>query len=443
MEIKMNSNNLLTKKVIINTAVILPIIFTSFFVYKFGITIPFCDQWELVPLLEKMHNHSLTIADLWAQHNEHRIILPQIVMLVLARLSNWNIFLELCTNIVLAIFILLFLLSILENTLKTTSPLLKIFISLMVFSMIQYENWIWGWQIQLFMSALGSVAAIWAANKWQGKTIGLIIVILAAILSSYSFNSGLLTWPAVLVVFLLQKKWKMKHIIILVLACTATVLLYYHKYTKPSYHPPVLFFMSHPLIYIKYVLIYLGGSLGWNYYPSASEAVAIISLLLISLAIFNLWRFDKQKLCDMAPWAGLALYACMAACATGLGRSGFGWQQAFSSRYTVFSLFLPLSAGILMRHSIRFNPKIKNKFLKNILFIIITPIFIVSYINCYYIGLQNMMGFSAYTYTAAFCLNNPQTAPDYFLKRLYPAPNIVRPRIKTLAELGIKFKAAK
>ena len=426
------------KKVIINIAIILPIIFTSFFVYKFGITIPYWDQWELVPLLEKMHNHCLTIADLWTQHNEHRIILPQIVMLVLARLSNWNIFLELCTNIVLAIFILLLLLSILENTLKTTSPLLKIFISMMVFSMVQYQNWIWGWQIQLFMSALGSVAAIWAANKWQGKAVGLIIVILAAILSSYSFNSGLLTWPSVLVVFLMQKKWKLKHIIILILACIATTSLYYYNYTKPSAHPPVLFFMSYPLVYTEYVITYLGASLGWNFFICL--AVTIISLFLISLAIFNLWRFDKQKLRDVAPWLALALYACMAACVTGLGRAGFGWQQAFSSRYTVFSLFLPLSAGILMRYSIRFNPKIKNKFLKNILFIIITPIFIISYINCYSIGLQNMRGMSAYTYTAAFCLNNPQTAPDYFLKRLYPDPNIVKPRIKTLSELGIKFK---
>lgn len=153
----MNSNNTslnLTKKVIVNIAIILPIIFTFYFVYNYGHIIPYWDEWELVPLIEKMYNHTLTLADLWSQHNEHRIIFPKIVMLTLACLSHWNILLELCTNIVLAIFILLLLLSVLKNTLKTSSSWLKIFTSLMVFSMVQYENWSWGWQIQIFMSVL-------------------------------------------------------------------------------------------------------------------------------------------------------------------------------------------------------------------------------------------------------------------------------------------------
>jgi hypothetical protein len=291
--------SMLTKKTVVNTVILLPLIFTFFFVYKFGITIPFWDEWELVPLLEKMHNNTLTLADLWNQHNEHRLIFPQILMLLLARLSNWNIFLELCTNMVLATFTLLFLLSILRSTSEIISPWLKIFISLMVFSMVQYENWSWGWQIQFFMSILGFVIAIWAANKWQGKSSGLVIVILAAVLSSYSFNTGLLTWPAVLVVLLLQKKWKRKHIITLTLACIATVLLYYYKYTKPSYHPPILFFLDHPLIYARYVLTYLGSSLSCT--RSSSFITALIILALTLLAIFNIWRFDKQKLCNLAP----------------------------------------------------------------------------------------------------------------------------------------------
>ena len=81
------------RKIVVIAVLFLPLAFTFSFVYKFGITIPYWDQWELVPLLEKMHNHTLTLADLWAQHNEHRIIFPKILMMLLARLSNWNIFL--------------------------------------------------------------------------------------------------------------------------------------------------------------------------------------------------------------------------------------------------------------------------------------------------------------------------------------------------------------
>jgi len=430
-----------TKKHIANIIIFLPLVFVFFFLCKFGVTIPTGDQWELVPMLEKLHNNTLTSADLWSQHNEHRIIFPRILMLLLARLSNWNISLELCTNMVLAAFTLLFLLSMLRSTSEIPPLWLKCLFSLMIFSMVQW--WAWGWLITIFLSVLGSVIAIWAANKWQGKSFGLIIVILAAVLSSYSFIAGLLTWPAVLVVLLLQKKWKLKHVIILTLACIATVLLYYHKYTKCPHHPSLLFFLSHPLIYIRYVLTYLGSSLRWTY--SSSFIMALIILALTSLAIFNIWRFDKQKLRDLAPWLALALYVCLAACATGLGRAGSGWQQALDRRYATISVLLPLSTAVLLYHSTRLNPVMnKKKPLKNLfLTVTITSIFLISYVNSYHGGIKKHKEMSIFINTSAFCLTNPQIADDGSLKRLYPNPNVIRLRVKTLSELGIKFKAAK
>jgi hypothetical protein len=43
---------------------------------------------------------------------------------------------------------------------------------------------------------------------------------------------------------------------------------------------------------------------------------------------------------------------------------------------------------------------------------------------------------------SAFCLTSPQIADEDSLKILYPDPNIIRPRIKTLSDLGIKFETA-
>ena len=69
--------------------------------------------------------------------------------------------------------------------------------------------------------------------------------------------------------------------------------------------------------------------------------------------------------------------------------------------------------------------------------------FIVSYITTYRDGIQDMKDSSAHTNVSAFCLVKPQLANDYFLKRLYSDPDIIKPRIKTLSELGIKFKTNK
>ena len=42
----------------------------------YGVDVPYQDQWELIPKLEKWANQTLTINDLHKQHNEHRMVFP-------------------------------------------------------------------------------------------------------------------------------------------------------------------------------------------------------------------------------------------------------------------------------------------------------------------------------------------------------------------------------
>src|SRR5208282_4675420 len=74
---------------------LLPLAFLIWMVSRYAVSVPFGDQWELVPLLEKTYHETLTFHDLWAQHNEHRILFPKIIMLGLAHLTGWNIYYEL------------------------------------------------------------------------------------------------------------------------------------------------------------------------------------------------------------------------------------------------------------------------------------------------------------------------------------------------------------
>lgn len=433
-----NNVSVLFRKIILNAILFLPFIYVCFFVYKYGCTIPHWDQWELVPFLEKMHNHTLSFLDIWKCHSEHRIFFPRLTMLLLARISNWNIALELCTNLILASATFLFLLSLLRNTLKTVPFSLNLITSLIVFSLVQEGNWLWGWQIQIFMSVLGSVIAVWAADRWPGKNIGLNFVILGSVLSSYSFNSGLITWPVMFFFFLVHKNWKWKHLIILIAACAATVFLYYFNYTKPPEHPETTYLLKHPFTYIRYVLTYLGASLSWK--PSMSFAVAIILLLIVFSALFNLLRLDRQKFYTLLPWFALVLYSCMAACATGIGRSGFGYEQAFTSRYTTISLYLPLSAAILFPYSIKFFKNLNNNY-KYVFFIILTGLFLFVYLKSSALALKNAKLFSQRINSAKSSIQNPQLTTDFALRKVFPKPDVARKRLNTLTRIGIKFKS--
>ena len=82
---------------------LVPLAFLIWVVVHYAVAVPFMDQWDMVPLLEKTYHGELTFHDLWAQHNEHRPVFPQLIMLLLARLTHWNIHYELAVSITLAL----------------------------------------------------------------------------------------------------------------------------------------------------------------------------------------------------------------------------------------------------------------------------------------------------------------------------------------------------
>lgn len=114
-------------------------------IYRFGVAVPYLDQWELVPYLEKMHNHTLSISAVWQQHNEHRIFFPRALMLFMARLTGWDIRYEFAASFVFACLTLLLLCSMLRRSFGNRPPKwLFVAASLLVFSAAQHENWLWG-----------------------------------------------------------------------------------------------------------------------------------------------------------------------------------------------------------------------------------------------------------------------------------------------------------
>ena len=201
----------------------------AYLIHHNGVTVPFMDQWDLVPLLEKAHAGELGLSDIWTQHNEHRIFFPRLLMLALASLTHWNIMYELYTNMILAGLILLFLYSLLNKTYGNYTPSwLIVVLSFLVFSPAQWENWSWGWQIQIFLSVLGTVAAVWSVSSWPSQLKGVIIGIVAAVIASYSFNNGLLTWIVVGMILLVKRERKWKDISLWIAAFIVTTVLYYY-----------------------------------------------------------------------------------------------------------------------------------------------------------------------------------------------------------------------
>ena len=240
---------------------LLPLAFLVGLVARYGVDAPFWDQWSLVPLLEKVYAGKLTVSDLWAQHNEHRILFPQLLMVGLARLTGWNILLELGLNIALALGlfgVLVCQIRATERSLAAAGLRWAIPVtSLITFSVSQYQNWLWGWQIQMLLNLLSAVGAILLLSNpdfnWRRFTAAALLGIVA----TYSFANGVLLWPiglAILFAVTRGRKERWLAIAVWVLVGLTTLGLYLWRYQHPSGHPPLGLVFEMPLTYAGYVL---------------------------------------------------------------------------------------------------------------------------------------------------------------------------------------------
>lgn len=433
-----------TVKWLTRTGIMLPLVVTFYFVYKYGYTVPFWDEWEFVTFLEKFHNHTLTFTDFWAVHNEHRMLFPRILMLILANMSGWNILLEAYSSIIFAAFSLYCLFSMLDDIQDSQKySILKIIISLLLFSMIQYENWLFSFSVQYYMAMTGVIASVWSINKWQGQMRGLVTAILAAIFSNYSLGAGLFIWPSVLLMLIFQKKWKLKHILIWIFAGFVTCASYFYKHPGSAFGLPMTLFLSQPLNFVKYIFSFLGAPLAQDI--STAIWISLILFIIIILSMLDIRRLDKKRFDKMIPWLTLIIYVILNAVIIGMGRIHLGINQALSSRYTTISTLFVISAAVLLYNSIILNlEKNRKASLKDIVFILVVSLaFSVTYINSYKNGMSGMKKMSNRVNDSAICLKDPENASDEDLKNLYPIPELVRKRMKILSDMGIEFNLEK
>ncbi|HOG97384.1 MAG TPA: hypothetical protein PLV49_00675, partial [Methanothrix soehngenii] len=75
--------------------IILPIFIGLVCVIKFGVNVPYWDEWDIqTKTLKNYYEDSLSLNDLFSQHNESRPFFPRIVLLVIDLITNYNIVAE-------------------------------------------------------------------------------------------------------------------------------------------------------------------------------------------------------------------------------------------------------------------------------------------------------------------------------------------------------------
>jgi hypothetical protein len=333
-----------------------PFLILIWVVARYSIDVPYLDQWNFVPLLEKMYQGQLTFHDLWMQFNEHRIFFPKLIMLGLARLTHWNIRYESAVSVLLALGVFLLLAWQLrassrgfgQRQLRWALPAC----SLVAFSASQYENFLWGWQVGLLLGLLASLGAILLLANGPFEWGRFIPAVVLGIVATYSFANGVLVWVigfGLLCVIppknsplaarsALPLSTNRLAIGIWSFAAAVCVGLYLWDYQKPAHHPQLTSIFSRPVVFISYALKYIGSTCAQygegGVLPDRTWAL-VLGIAGLSVMGWAAWKIARKSANRVAlvPYFAMCAYSLGTAFMAAIARAGFGPGQALCSRY--------------------------------------------------------------------------------------------------------------
>jgi hypothetical protein len=306
--------------------------------------LPHWDEWALFDHLAKGGSWSLSW--LWAQHNEHRILTTKIFFLLDVQLfRGTQIFLLTC----------IFLVQLLQVALLSWSlrafggwrgSLWRVGTGLIAYCILcptQYENLVWGFQVQFVMTACMATLAIASLLLYQrdDRTKYLVTSIAAATIATWSLANGMLLWPLLIVASLWLRMrahvWRT-----LLVAGALNLGLYFFHYHRSS--------GDTGLAPIGKSLRYVGVYFGSTFVRHSSGLTAVLAGIAGLLAAAVLIVAALRRRDDSSPLANelalLMLFTLATAAITSTGRLHLGVEQATASRYQTFALLFWCCLGL-------------------------------------------------------------------------------------------------
>jgi hypothetical protein len=312
----------------------IPPLATALFIACYGTNVPFWDEWDLAPLLEKIAHRQATLADFFLLQSEHRFVIPKLILAPLALATHWNVTAELWLSFAVALAGYAGLLLLLRR--GDTGQL--VVTSLAYFSLAAYENWLWGWQFSWFLTNSLFLWAVVVAGSSRNRPLQVASAAFFCILATFSSAYGIVSWLALAPLLWLPVRdeetlaRRLAATVAWVALFSACLGLYLYRF-EPT---PGGSFCGSILCWIAYVLAVVGSPL--SRVSAVAVAAGAILLSCFAIATIRAWRRGNR---GIVLWIPIGLFAIGFAAMNAMGRSGLGLPQALSSRYlTPASLLL-------------------------------------------------------------------------------------------------------
>jgi hypothetical protein len=312
--------------------------------------VPYGDQWDnLILELDKLYWHT-TPLDLphWVfyQHNEHRIAVPRLIFVVdrflFAMNNKFAFFCNVAIQVSLAALTICVALRTARRRIAESLWITGAVLALL-FSAMQWENFLWGFQVQFFGVTLAAVATFAAVGPGPPSVTRLAAVIGLESVAAYTLASGMAV-PFLAVPLAIWVGWPRRQIVILSVAAITLLASYLYGYETPTQLGNSANAIEQMREGLSYVLSYIGGPFGTAFQEAHARHprnwgrlcgfIGVVSF--VALAVGALRRRERDG--PVPVLIAAALFVLGMALLTALGRLRFGDAQALSSRYSSAAL---------------------------------------------------------------------------------------------------------
>lgn len=237
----------------------LPVVYFFILLDAHVVDIPYTDDFNLLETVQKLRNAgSFTdmLKALFEQVNQHRFGFERIVMIIMFALTGS---VNIKTQIIIGDLFMLGIGYLLYLGLKKESISWYWFIPVpyILFNLVYFENAYWG-IAALQNTPLIFFAILTAYGLAREDEKGFRIALIAALLTTFTSGSGLLTWVVGMVILSFQKRFKN---LLWWVAASIAVLLFYFFFDYQFVSSPGEKVWNHPIFNAIFLLAFWGNAL--------------------------------------------------------------------------------------------------------------------------------------------------------------------------------------
>lgn len=265
------------RALVIGTTIAVAVVYLLTYITAYSDNAPWWDEWGVsLPVVINTLDGSLSLEQLFTQHNAHRIVPTNLLTALNAILFRWELRFEIVVNVLLALVSLLII-----GSMARWSALVICGAALLMFSL--RLDWLWAFNSQSHFALFFILATLWLLR--QQERVYVWAALLTGIAATYSFGYGVIVWPLGWSLLFLTRS-RRSHLLIWSIASFCSIALFALTYNNPQ---PSVISATGTAVFIPR---YLGAAFFPSYRQFMTPAflVGVVGLGLMLLNTVSLWR---------------------------------------------------------------------------------------------------------------------------------------------------------